>query len=163
MPNAGDYQHMQAQLLPPGPAFDADKDDTLPDLQLGFADELDRFDTLAAGLLTTESDPAATTLLLGEWERMAGLPDTCTGAIADTAGRRLALAQKISAQGGQSRSHFIGLAAALGFTATISETPASFSWVLNVSVDAGLIPRAALECIINRTKPGHTTVTFSYP
>jgi uncharacterized protein YmfQ (DUF2313 family) len=79
-------------------------------------------DGRAADLLEIESDPRATTELLTDWERNWGLPDPClinppTGLIE----RRLALVNKMTLLGAQSRAWFIGVAAALGYTITITE------------------------------------------
>jgi uncharacterized protein YmfQ (DUF2313 family) len=71
--------------------------------------------------LIEESDPRTTGEMLTDWEQAAGLPDDCTG-LADTLQeRRNQLVAKITQRGGQSRQFFIDVAAALGFTVTITE------------------------------------------
>lgn len=74
--------------------------------------------------LIDEADPRTTVDLLADWERVAGLPDTC---VIDADGdltpaqRRAALVARLTAQGGQSPPYFVALAAALGYAVTITE------------------------------------------
>lgn len=106
--------------------------------------------------------------------------------------RRSALVGKLATMGGQSPAYYVGLAAALGYAITITEFRAhtvnedvefavfddawAFAWQVNaalntiteITVDMTVEdPLAAwgnalLECVINRLKPAHTTVQFSY-
>lgn len=106
--------------------------------------------------------------------------------------RRSALVGKLATLGGQSPAYYVGLAAALGYAITITEFRAhtvnndvefpvfddawAFAWQVNaalntiteITVDMTVEdPLAAwgnalLECVINRLKPAHTTVQFSY-
>lgn len=106
--------------------------------------------------------------------------------------RRAALVGRLTTLGGQSPAYFIGLAAALGYAITITEFRAhtvnddveyplideswTFAWQVNaalstlaeITVESTVEdPIAAwgnslLECVINRLKPAHTTVLFSY-
>lgn len=109
-----------------------------------------------------------------------------------TAQRRSALVGKLTTLGGQSAAYYIGLAAALGFAITITEfhehtveddvehplysAAWNFAWQVNAalntiteitvedSVEDPLASwgNALLECVINRLKPAHTIVLFSY-
>lgn len=106
--------------------------------------------------------------------------------------RRAALIGRLITLGGQSPAYFIGLAAALGYAITITEFRVhtvnddveypliddswTFAWQVNaalstlteITVESTVEdPIAAwgnslLECVINRLKPAHTTVLFSY-
>lgn len=106
--------------------------------------------------------------------------------------RRAALVGRLTTLGGQSPAYYIGVAAALGYAITITEFRAhtvnddvdsslyseawSFAWQVNAALNNiteltvdGTVddPLAAwgnslLECVINRLKPAHTTVLFSY-
>lgn len=71
--------------------------------------------------LIEEMDPRTTQELLGDWERMTGLPDGCTGAPDSTSERQAALHQKLTSTGGQSRAYFIEVAAKLGYSIEIEE------------------------------------------
>lgn len=106
--------------------------------------------------------------------------------------RRAALVGRLTTMGGQSSAYYVGLAAALGYAITISEFSEhsvsdnvehplysaawNFAWQVNAAlntvteftidstVDDPLAAwgNALLECVINRLKPVHTTVLFSY-
>lgn len=121
MPTAADYLEQLKTLLPPGQAFPRDAGTTLHSLLDGMSIELARVDGRGDSL-PGEANPASTNELLGDWERVAGLPDKCSGALEETLqGRRNALLTKLSSTGGQSPGYFIGLAASLGYTVTIEE------------------------------------------
>lgn len=75
----------------------------------------------AMGLLL-EADSRQAVLMLPDWERVAGLPDSClAGAAQSTAERRAALVARLTTLGGQSPAYFIALAASLGYAVTITE------------------------------------------
>lgn len=118
--SAADYLSQLQALLPPGPAWPRDADATLTQLLAALADEFARVDLRAENLLD-EADPRTTTEMLPDWERMAGLPDTCVPSAQTMQERRAALHAKLTTLGGQSRQYFIDLAAALGYTVTITE------------------------------------------
>lgn len=119
MPTAAEYREQLKALLPPGQAFPRDPGTTLHDLLDGMSIELARVDA-RAGSLPQEANPRSSAELLPDWERVAGLPDKCSGAIEGTLqGRRNALLAKLTSTGGQSAAYFIELAAALGYDITI--------------------------------------------
>ena len=68
---------------------------------------------LAADQILIEADPRTTIQFFTDWERIAGLPDSCCGtdAASTLAERRARLVEKITSTGGQSRQYFIDLAA----------------------------------------------------
>ncbi|PTT59353.1 phage tail protein, partial [Pseudomonas sp. HMWF007] len=114
MPTAADYLEQLKALLPPGQAFPRESGTTLHNLLDGMSVELARADSRAE-TLPEEANPATTIELLGDWERVVGLPDKCSGALEETLqGRRSALLAKLTSTGGQSPSYFIQLAATLG-------------------------------------------------
>lgn len=106
--------------------------------------------------------------------------------------RRAALIGRLTTLGGQSAAYYVGLAAALGYAVTVTEFHAhtvnddveypfygdawNFAWQINaalntvteITVDSTVEDPLAvwgnslLECVINRLKPAHTTVLFSY-
>lgn len=188
---AEDYLAQLQALLPQGPAWPRDAGATLTKLLQAMADELARIDGRAAQLIE-EADPRTTAELLADWERVAGLPDSCVTAAQSTAQRRAALHAKLTTLGGQSTAYFIALAASLGYTVTITEFeqhtvvddvehplyshPWQFAWQINAPQDTvGTLsvtdtvadPLAwwgneLLECVVNRLKPAHTHVLFAY-
>ena len=121
MPTAAEYREQLKALLPPGQAFPRDPGTTLHDLLDGMSIELARLDGRAS-VLPQEANPATSLELLPDWERVAGLPDKCSGVIEETLqGRRNALLTKLTSTGGASTAYFIELAASLGYTVTIEE------------------------------------------
>ena len=153
------------------------------------------FDTAQsdAAALLRESDPRSAASMSSDWERVAGLPDTCI-AIGEqtTAQRRAALVARLTQLGGQTPAYFVGLAAALGYTITITEfephTVKStvnapmrgpqwrYAWRVNAPAQTVTVFRVngrvsdplaswgntVLECVITRRKPAHTHVIFTY-
>lgn len=191
---ATDYLAQLQALLPQGPAWPREADAALTKLLLAWADELSRVDGRAADLVE-EADPRTTSELLADWERVAGLPDACVEALAGTqttAQRRAALVAKLTTIGGQSPAYFVALAAALGYTVTITEyktftvrskvndplndTPWRFTFTVTAPLNTVRRfnvrspvnePLAAwgnelLECVISRLKPAHSHVLFAY-
>lgn len=121
--SATDYLRQLQALLPPGPAWQKDEDAQSTKMLAGLAAEMARVDARAVQLLE-EGDPRTTAELFADWERVAGLPDSCAiafGGDQTAAQRRIALVGRIAALGGQSPAYFIALAASMGYTVTITE------------------------------------------
>lgn len=119
-----EYQDALSALLPQGAAWSREVQAPLMRFLGALALELSRVDGRAAQLLA-ETDPASTTELLADWERVVGLPDPCVTLAQTVAERRLALEGRLTSVGGQSRAFFIGLAARLGYSVTIDEFASS--------------------------------------
>ncbi len=118
---ADQYREQLQALLPTGPAWDPELTPEVDTILGGVAAELARLDGRMLDLVG-EMDPATTTEMLADWERVAGLPDKCAGTLESTVqGRRNALLAKLTATGGQSKAYFIAIAAALGYEITIEE------------------------------------------
>jgi len=119
--SAADYTDMLLALLPPGPAWPKEDSQTAR-LCAGWAREMARLDVRADRLIE-EADPRTTRELLPDWERVAGLPETCPEAEANLtiAQRRGLLVAKLISTGGQSPQYYIDVAAALGYEITITE------------------------------------------
>lgn len=118
-----DYLRQMQALLPPGPAWSKDDDALLTRMLGALAAELARVDSRVRQLVD-EDDPRMAAELLLDWERVAGLPDTCvalSGQTQSIAQRRAALVARLTMLGGQSKAYFIALAASLGYTVTITE------------------------------------------
>lgn len=134
---------------------------------------LDATDAAAAALLV-DSDPRTTSSLLSDWERVYGL----TGAGLTDTQRRSALTARMLAGGGQSRTFFIQLAAAMGYTADIVEfVPHTVDsdvdyplygvqwrhiWQVHAHAGSSASPAAGLESLIRSLAPAHTYVLFKY-
>jgi uncharacterized protein YmfQ (DUF2313 family) len=117
-----DYAEGFVRLLPRGTVWPREPDHVLYKTLTGLAGIWgDQVEVLAALLLTQESDPRATVEFLPDWERNWGLPDACVAEPLTVADRQKALVAKMTLLGGQSRAFFIGAAAAIGYTISISE------------------------------------------
>jgi len=116
-----DFLRAVLDTPPPGPAFSGDPDTVQAQVFTPPANALANVHAASMRLLEIEADPAYTIQLLPEWENDYGLPDPCTPLNPTLDQRRLALLSKIAAIGGQSIAYFVGFAAALGYTITITE------------------------------------------
>jgi uncharacterized protein YmfQ (DUF2313 family) len=132
-----------------------------------------------------EIDPRTVSTTLEDWERVYGLPDPCFPLGQTFAQRLLALTAKVVDGGGLSRAYYIAQAAALGYPgATIEEFDAGalgetwrFAWRMNLPIATTVVTMTCgsecddqlrswgnevMECVINRIKPAHTLVRFTY-
>lgn len=114
------YTRQLRRLLPSGAAWSFPADGTFAGLLAGMAEEFARIDARGVDLVE-EADPRTAQELLDDWERVAGLPDACTGAPDSTAERQAALHQKLTSTGGQNRAYFVDLAAKIGYSIEIEE------------------------------------------
>jgi len=155
---------------------------------------LDQAQSFADQILL-EADPRTTATMLADWERVYGLPEAYIVALGITQSfqeRRAMLVAKVTLQGGQSKAFYIGLAAAIGYTITITECVPStteydteapiydeqfrFVWYVNApsvtvreetteddsEMATAVWGNALLEAVINRYKPAHTLALFAY-
>ena len=172
-----DYKQQLIALLPSGPAWPAmQTDNDFTRLLDALAEELARVDGRALNLLE-EMFPNTTVELITDWERVAGLPDSCTGVLSLLQQRRNALMGVLTIERSLSKQFFIDIAARLGFSITITET-LDFVWQVNAALDGDAIyfrvgsstigdplvqsENGLLECVMTALKPAHTTVTFNY-
>ncbi len=148
--------------------------------------------TARANNVISDGFPGSTYELLPEWEASLGLPDPCAGAAPTTQQRRNQAVSRLIATGGQSISYFTAVAAALGYTITITQfAPSRFgrpfgrafggvAWAFAWQVNAPTFtvnsfqfggsfgaPFAnwgnnVLQCELKAYAPAHTTVLFSY-
>ncbi|MGI5862880.1 MAG: YmfQ family protein [Myxococcales bacterium] len=178
--DAAAYARQLKQLLPQGRVWNLEPDSWLSKLLLGIADELARIDGRGEGLLD-EWNPATASETLDDWERVLGItpPAGATGAE-----RRVAVAAKYVARGGQTAAYFVSLAERLGFVATVA-TVEPYIWRMTVDMAASTAPYSVrvqefragasragdrvrswtvpeLEGPINEAKPAHTRALFAY-
>lgn len=115
-----EYTALLKSLLPPGRAFSRDSGTNMEIFLSGAAVEFSRVEG-RADTLARDVNPVDTSELLMDWERVAGLPDRCSAELETTLqGRRAAVVAKLASIGGQSIAYLIEVAAALGFTITIT-------------------------------------------
>lgn len=118
---SAEYLEQLKALLPPGNAFPREPGTTMESLLDGMAQEWARIDARGE-YLVIDSNPMTSVELLPDWERVAGVPDKCTGTLETTIqGRQNVVRAKLASTGGQSRAYFIEVAKALGYTVTITE------------------------------------------
>jgi uncharacterized protein YmfQ (DUF2313 family) len=116
-----DYAVALGNLLPWGPAWPRHQSSVLMQVIAGLADYWGFVDGRAGDLLERESDPRLTIELLTDWERNWGLPDPCFKKTNTIDQRHAMLIMKMTLLGAQDRQFFIGIAAWLGYTITITE------------------------------------------
>ncbi len=120
MSDAEDFGKTAADLLPPGTFWEGFRDPAGRGRQLLNA----KGDTIAARRaadkdLLRETYPPSTTKMIGDWEDVCGLPDACTFGDLTLQERRIQVAARLTARGGQSITYFQALATALGYPVKI--------------------------------------------
>lgn len=120
--NAQTYLEQLKQLIPQGYAWQAKDiaETVLHRLLQALTIEPARVDDRVDNLLD-EADPLTTIELLQDWETSRGLPNACVGAPSTIQERRNILLFRLRLIGRQDPAFYIDLAAALGFTITITE------------------------------------------
>ena len=116
-----DFKQQLQNLLPPGPAWELEQSVIADGLLAAWAEEYARIQSDIERLVD-EADPRTTLELLTDYERVFGLPTPCMAGVDQTLQqRRNTLVAQMVSLGGQSRAYFIALAAAAGYTITITE------------------------------------------
>jgi len=118
--SATDYLRLLQSLLPRGKAWNREEGSVLTEFLHGNAEEFARVDLRSADLLI-ERDARYTSELLIDHEIDLGLPDECSPENQTIQERRRAAHSKLIALGQQNPAYFIELAAAYGWTITVTE------------------------------------------
>jgi len=109
-----DYANVMADLLPVGAVWPRDADSVQQRVIGALAVEWARVSAAICELLA-EAFPCGALQALPDWERIAGLPDPCTGPLETIQQRQAAVCAAFAARGGSSIAYFEDLAARLGF------------------------------------------------
>lgn len=177
----GWYARMIKQLFPPGKLWLFEADSSFSRLALSMAGEFGRVHERGMDLVN-ESDPTTTAEMIEDWEEMLALPDEFVTEIPATlAERRLAVTSKLVSRGGQNPAFFIELAAACGYTVTVTKMVTEMLRVgfrvgdrvygdlyantfrLNVAAPAGeTLSHEDFEATIRRAVHLHAQVVFEY-
>lgn len=173
----GDYLAALQQLMPRGRVWPNDPD-AIQTKVLAALIKIYARNNLRANYLLADAFPSTTTELISEWESTLGLPDPCAGPAPTLQQRRAAIVAYFANSGGQSINYYIAYAALLGYTITITQFPPDqFKWQINAALNNVSYFRTGvsnageplatwgndvLECEMNRIKPAHTTLVFSY-
>jgi len=171
------YLEQLNALLPPGRMWPTSPESSFQRFLEALAVRLGAVEVRVLDLLV-ELYPPTTVALIGEWERLLGLPDECAPAAQTIQERRARVIERLTVRPNPTAAYLIAIAETLGyFGVTITETgPHEFT----VDVPApsvtyfhsgesvcgdllGKIRRATdLECIMNEQKPAHLSVVFNY-
>lgn len=167
------YEQMLGALLPRGPAWDVSDP-----LLMGCAPALSRAHARGDSLML-EIDPRSVTEMIGRYEAIAGLPDSCTPKGTQTLQqRRLRLDAKVNLVGGINEEFYLQQLEALGYAgATITRYPKSsftcnslctdslfsdewrYYWRVNIPASAQLIPMTCVgDCTDSIRTWGETVV-----
>lgn len=114
------YLNLLHDLLPRGQAWIRDMNSMLSRILEVAAAELARVHARALQLMN-EADPRTASEMLSDWERVTGLPDTCSAVATTIQERRMAVHQKWISRGGQSNLYWHDVAARLGYEIEITE------------------------------------------
>lgn len=170
--SAEDYAGAAIALMPRGPAWSDDRGSVQGRTLGSLAQALTRSDAAAVQLLA-DAFPATAGSLLREWEATLSLSGDGT-----LEQRRARVVARLVGAGGQSRDHFIALAATLGFEIVI-ETFAplrvgTFSagapvrsaawvhaWRVTVLDNPGGLDPAVLEAELDAVRPAETIIIFA--
>ncbi|MFB5641818.1 YmfQ family protein [Kluyvera ascorbata] len=116
-----DYASALQALMPPGRAWPRSATSVQVAVRRALARSYQRSDADAQRLLVG-AFPSTATIMLSEWEGTLGLPDDCaigeSGGVSD---RQRAVVAKLISTGGLNRDYYIRVAAALGYTITITQ------------------------------------------
>lgn len=116
-----DYAEAMLSSLPQGLAWPRHPSTLLVKVVRALCQIWGHVDDAASRLLEIESDPRKTVEMLEDWERNWGLPDPCYDEPLTVYDRQIALVQRMTIEGAQSRAFFISVAAQIGYTITITE------------------------------------------
>jgi uncharacterized protein YmfQ (DUF2313 family) len=186
-----DFAALYLRLSPVGLAWPTESDAVQPQVGAVAAATFARLDGRASDLLV-DAFPSSTVELLPDWESSLGLPDPCSGPDALISERQAHVVARLTAGGGLSAAFFVGYAATLGYTITITQfAPSRFgrtfgmpfggpAWAYAWQVNApgnivtpltfggafgspfSTYGNAVLQCELLRLKPAHTTLILSY-
>lgn len=174
-----EYKLLLQSLLPKGRFWTKAVSSVLAQLLWGLGEEYSRVEERAEDLIT-EAHPRTSIELLTEWETEFGIPEEGQSLGATTEERQNEIYAKLIAVGQQDKGYFEDIAAALGYTVSVTENSPSwagvvkageelggdyvlFYWLIDISVLEGMkVNITTLINYITERKPGHTTVLFRF-
>lgn len=116
-----DYATALGALLPTGRAWPRANQTVQAAVLRALGSSLQRSDNDVTNLIIG-AFPSTATVMLSEWESTLGLPDDCSiGEIDGISDRQRAVVSKLISTGGLNRDYYIRVAAALGYTITITQ------------------------------------------
>ena len=170
-----DYTEAALLLRPRGRVWPVGADGVQAVVFRGIAKLLVALDAAASSILAGSLPGSLVSGFIPEWEATLGLPDPCAGADPTVSQRAGQIQARFIGGGGQSRQHYIDLAAALGFEITITITNFSpfrvghshigdplydaswsFVWGVTVLANPGGAVVDVLICELNAVRPAGT-------
>jgi uncharacterized protein YmfQ (DUF2313 family) len=121
MRTALEYLRLLQSLLPKGFAWNREEGSGLTEFLHGEAEEFSRVDSRSDDLVLLERDTRFASELLVDHETDLGLPDECSAGNETIQERRRIANTRLITLGQQNPAYFIELAAAYGYTITITE------------------------------------------
>jgi uncharacterized protein YmfQ (DUF2313 family) len=165
--------------MPKGRAWLMDAGKNLTKLIYSFAPEMARVDARIYELLD-ELDPRTTSEMITDWERVTGLPDSCSVLSTTLEDRRNDVITKMTSIGGQSESYYESLAEREGLSIQKIEYYKIFQvnskcgdplygnawrYAWKITFDApepSPEQKERIECIFDQVRPAHTVPIFVY-
>lgn len=154
-----------ANQLPPGGAFGSGnaQGSNLRQFLSGLGIETGRVNG-QLDLFRRETLPDETTLLLEEWERAVGIPDTCFKLGGTVEERRQQVLTKLAALGIQTSEDFVQLADDFGLTVTVESGALYFTFPAELPII--LFPdeqTARFTIVVRYTLPDALSFTYTFP
>lgn len=116
---AADFQAALWNLMPRGRAWSRDVGYVQNAVVACLAPSYERQCEAAMSLLAA-AFPATAVDMIPEWQLTLGLPDPCAGPASTLIQQRQQIVARLANSGGQSAAYFIGLAAQLGYSVTVT-------------------------------------------
>lgn len=144
----------------------------------GLSEELCRAQDLLITYIT-EILPDQTTLLIEEYERALGIPDSCLDNTGTVSERRRNILAKLASSGLQTSQDFIDFAKIFGYVnpdpgeITVSQGVSKFEIIITFPVanspvfpftfpiPFGSTGQSTVECLLTKLKPANCRITFS--
>ena len=131
---AADFQAGVQRLMPRGRAWPLELSTLFAAVCGAIGDGLMALHASSVNLLITESDPSLCIALLTDFETDYGLPDAAAPASPSSAERHAVLMARIQSLGGASVGYLESVAAAMGFSVTITEYRPFYAGVAAIGV-----------------------------
>lgn len=169
--SVADYTGALQKLLPTGRAWPRDPDAVQTAVVGALAHSFQRV-SADANALIADAFPASSQYLLTEWQETLGLPIRGTVLAPTLVAQQAQVIAALSSAGGASVAYFIGLAAMFGVSISIAQYRPTYvtddctvpirgiGWAYSWLV-TGASGNAALQAVISRYAPAHTTVVFA--
>lgn len=198
--NQKKYLNLLRKLMPDGTLWAAkyDRASNMSKLLESLSYEAYRVEERGLDLIR-EANPASTIEMLGDWERVLGLPDECSknNQVLSIQERRARVLQVLTTRGGQNVDFYKTLASNFGFDISVIEVKDQppfragiaragdrltngdwrYAFIIQAPTDSVVrfragqssagdpllkVSNSVLECLMQKHKPAHTIVIFTF-